>query len=192
MFFSPLAFPQSPGTSGYVWLFYCTRWILAGFLSDLAQVLALGHHQFAGTERVPGLVPWVRSYIAWGKAVRGSIGFYTVTNPSITVSLFWRIVFIFYTATTLKARIRPTIGNYISPGCGTRVPSPWMSPACRHRFPEAFQRCVISQYRRSRAWFPFYPRHFRALNPLTLPSVSPDQTETRVVACPIFPTYSLQ
>ena len=45
------------------------------YLRDLAQDLALGPHQFVGTERVLGLVPWVRSYIAWGKAVRGSIGF---------------------------------------------------------------------------------------------------------------------
>ena len=54
-------------------------------VSEIAQVLALGPHQFVGTESVPGLFR-ARSCIAWGKAVRGSVGFYAVSNPSITVT----------------------------------------------------------------------------------------------------------
>ena len=96
-----------------------------------------------------GLVP---SCIACGKAVRGSVGFYAVSNLSITVSLSCRIVHI-CTATVIKAPIRPTIGNYHFPRfCHSvrgRVLFPW-SPTCCHRPPEVFQRCMIRQYRRSR------------------------------------------
>jgi hypothetical protein len=79
-------------------------------VSDLAQVLVLGPHQFVGTERVPRLVPWVRSCIAWGKAVRGSVGFYAVSNPSKS---FHNGVFIFGNlhSKPFMAPIRPTIGN---------------------------------------------------------------------------------
>ena len=117
-------------------------------VSEIAQVLALGPHQFVGTESVPG------SFLGFVPVLRGGrlSGFYTVSNLSITVSVSCRIVHI-CTATVIKAPIRPTIGNYHFPRfCHSvrgRVLFPW-SPTCCHRPPEVFQRCMTCQYRRSR------------------------------------------